>query len=111
MLAFLACKPVILTLFGNGSFAAVYHFRILLAGMFIQIALFWVQPLVLSLKLLKAQLLGVLFVAVGYFLIVFLCQPIIGVYAISSALAFAWGGGYLYLLVVLQRQRGLLQGV
>ncbi|QEF98728.1 Polysaccharide biosynthesis protein [Stieleria maiorica] len=108
LLAFLVCQPVIVTFFGNDSLAAVYHFRILLAGMFVQIALFWVQPLVLSLKLLKAQLLGVLFVATGYFLIVLLFQPIVGVYSISSALAFAWGGGYLYLLVALQRQRSLL---
>ncbi len=109
--AFIVCKPVILTLFGENSLATVNHFRILLAGMFIQIVLFWVQPLVLSLKLLTAQFFAVLFVTVGYFTIIFFAEPAIGVYAVSSALAFAWGGGYLYLLLALQRKRELLRGV
>jgi O-antigen/teichoic acid export membrane protein len=111
LVAFVACKPLILALFGDDSFAAVNHFRILLAGIFIQIVLFWVQPLVLSLKLLTAQLLGVLFVTIGYFTIILCTNPLLGVYSISSALAFAWGGGYLYLLLTLQRKRDLLFGV
>lgn len=109
LVAYLVSQPVITQLFGESSAPAVTHFRILLTGIFVQLSLFWIQPLILSMKLLKAQLIGVAFVTFGFFSIILFATPMLGVYSVSTALAFAWGGGYLYLAFILLRKKHLLR--
>jgi hypothetical protein len=87
---------------------AVNHFRILMTGITIQVTLFWVHPLLMGMKLLRAQLLGAVLVTIGFFAIFLVCRQAMGVYSISAALAAAWGGGCLYLAAAVYFNRALL---
>lgn len=98
VVAGLLAGPAIPLLYGPELSASYPVFLVLLGGTAVTTLLFWAHPLALSLEradlILKINLVNVL---VFYGIGTTLTQEF-GVYAVASALSFAWAFGYLILL-------------